>query len=120
MPERVGSGRNLRITCTIQNGSPHVLRTTPPHPVYLFVRWRGAGGVELPGDARIRRDPAWIPIPPIWPDESAEVEIVAPTPWAPGAYELSIGLVQRAVGWLPDADPRTGTSETVIVEPGPG
>jgi glycosyl transferase family 2 len=88
LPTAIEAGARLRLSCRIEAAADVRLRTAPPHPVTLIVRWEPSGPapvvVALPDTVRRSRP--------------ATIELATTAPWTPGEHVLSLTLEQDGVG----------------------
>jgi len=115
LPATAEPGARLQRPCTVVNHGSVPWRSTAPHPVHLAVRWRRDDPDPGPGPDP-GPEPERIALPgPIAPGAGARITMRTNVPWTPGAYRLSVELVQEQVAWFADVDPASCASATVRV-----
>ena len=85
LPTAIEAGARLRLSCRVEASDGVRLRTAPPHPVTLVVRWEPSGPAPLvtalPGTVR--------------DGGPAIFELATTAPWTPGEHTLSLTLEQQ-------------------------
>jgi hypothetical protein len=110
-PSSMGPGESRSLRVIVHNVGRSALASVLPYPVYLSYRWIDDAGAQIDG-ARVVLSKALLP------GGSASYEIDLHSPDLPGAYDLSISLVQEEIIWLEDLALANGLRFRVFVAEG--
>jgi hypothetical protein len=102
LPTTIEAGARLRLSCRVEAAADVRLRTSPPHPVTLVVRWEHARHpVRYMTAQNDERGPAarTIALPStVRHGRPATIELATTAPWTPGEHVLSLTLEQHGIG----------------------
>jgi len=111
LPETIGLGEIVAVTCTIENAGDTFLSSAPPFPVEVCYRWfDGTGAAAGAGTWLHTR------LPQILAPGGAVtlVVLIAPPPMS-GRFTLRLTLLQEGVVWFDDADPMNAVVQEIEV-----